>query len=354
MENEKDYTEIDLVEVFYVILDNARNIFVVTLCCVLIAAAYVYMQPKAAARYTSETLLRIKQMPNIMQTSKRNESLHSTLSEQSGGGMTDGLTDGLTDGQAMPVVDNAAVPYQSTSQTTNQNTSENWSTSKSESKSESIDRSISTAGYGTLNLNQRLLTYAEILKSKSLMAAVTEKLGSSGTVAATPVKDTEMMKVTFTSNDAEAAQTGNELLVQAFQDYIVQKEQMETRYVVNSQAADAQKFGENATAEVVITNHVNVEVVDPPTHPSASAAAGNKKRTLGVSALLGVLLGSGYAVMHYLMNRRITTRQDVEDYLGLPVLAVVPEEKSLAEAMARKNDRSFLKKIGGLLWKEQN
>lgn len=370
MENEKDYTEIDLVEVFYVILDNARNIFVVTLCCVLIAAAYVYMQPKAAASYTSETLLRIKQMPNIMQTSKRNESLHSTMSEQSGGGMTDGMTNGLTDGftngltdgQAMPIVDNTSVPYQSLSQTTNQNTSENWSTntsenwstSKSESKSASIDRSISTAGYGTLNLNQRLLTYAEILKSKSLMAAVTEKLGSSGTVAATPVKDTEMMKVTFTSNEAEAAQKGNELLVQAFQDYIAQKEQMETRYVVNSQAADAQKFGENATAEVVITNHVNVEVVDPPTHPSASAAAGNKKRTLGVSALLGVLLGSGYAVMHYLMNRRITTRQDIEDYLGLPVLAVVPEEKSLAEAMARQNDRSFLKKIGGLLWKEQN
>ncbi len=45
MENEKDYTEIDLVEVFHVIMDNARNIFVVTLCCVLIAAAYVFMQP---------------------------------------------------------------------------------------------------------------------------------------------------------------------------------------------------------------------------------------------------------------------------------------------------------------------
>ena len=99
---------------------------------------------------------------------------------------------------------------------------------------------------------------------------------------------------------------------------------------------------------------MNIEIVDPPTLPAASAAASNKKRTLAVSALLGILLGSGYAVMHYLMNRKITTRQDVEDYLGLPVLAVVPEEKSLAEAMARKNDQSVLQKIGGLLWKEQN
>ena len=84
------------------------------------------------------------------------------------------------------------------------------------------------------------------------------------------------------------------------------------------------------------------------------ATVGNPKRTLAVSVLLGILLGSGYAVMHYLMNRKITTRQDIEDYLGLPVLAVVPEEKSLAEAMARQNDEGVLQKIGGLLWKEQN
>ncbi len=343
MENEKDYTEIDLVEVFHVILDNARNIFVVTLCCVLIAAAYVFMQPKAAARYTSETLLRIKQMPSIMQTSKRNESLQSSMSELSGDGWQEGWA---TMGGPAPVMIAEAVPYSGSN--------ENKSTSKSESKSESIDRSISTAGYGTLNLNQRLLTYAEILKSKSIMATVSEELGSAGTVAATPVKDTEMLKVSFTSNDAENARKGNELLIQAFQNYIAQKEQVETRYVVNSQTADAQKFGENATAEVIITNHVNIEIVDPPTLPAASAAASNKKRTLAVSALLGILLGSGYAVMHYLMNRKITTRQDIEDYLGLPVLAVVPEGKSLAEAMARQNDESVLQKIGGLLWKEQN
>ena len=313
MENEKDYTEIDLVEVFHVILDNARNIFVVTLCCVLIAAAYVFMQPKASARYTSETLLRIKQMPSIMQTSTLQES---TSTSSGDGGFSPG-------------------PFSNNQKTDN------------------VNKSISTAGYGTLNLNQRLLTYAEILKSKSIMEAVTEELGVSGTVAATPVKDTEMMKVTFTANDAGTAQKGNELLIKQLREYVVQKEQSETRYI-NETPADPQSKGSNARAEVVITNYVNIEVVDPPTLPAASAAGRNKKRTLAVSALLGILLGSGYAVMHYLMNRKITTRQDVEDYLGLPVLAVVPEGKSLAEAMARQNDESVLQKIGGLLWKEQN
>lgn len=313
MENEKDYTEIDLVEVFYVILDNLRNIFVVTLCCVLIAAAYVFMQPKAAASYTSDALVRVRQMPGIIQTTRSSAS--NRTSSGDGGFLTPG-------------------PFSSSE------------------KSLSVDNSISSAGYGPLNLNQRLLTYAEILKSSTVMNAVNEELGTSGSVTVTPVKDTEMMKISFKTNDAETAQKGNELLIKVFQDYIAQKEQSKTRYVVTE--PDGQKSGDNSAAEVTITNHVNIEIVDPPTLPAASAAASNKKRTLAVSALLGILLGSGYAVMHYLMNRKITTRQDVEDYLGLPVLAVVPEEKSLAEAMTRKNDQSVLQKIGGLLWKEQN
>ena len=313
MENEKDYTEIDLVEVFYVILDNLRNIFVVTLCCVLIAAAYVFMQPKAAASYTSDALVRVRQMPGIIQTTR------SSASNRTSSG----------DGSFL-----APGPFSSSE------------------KSQSVDNSVSSAGYGPLSLNQRLLTYAEILKSSTVMNAVNEELGTNGTITVTPVKDTEMMKVSFKANDAETAQKGNELLIQAFQEYIAQEEQAQTRYVVTD--PDGKKPGESSVAEVTITHHVNIEIVDPPTLATASAAVSNKNRTLAVSALLGILLGSGYAVMHYLMNRKITTRQDVEDYLGLPVLAVVPEEKSLAEAMTRKNDQSVLQKIGGLLWKEQN
>lgn len=312
MENEKDYTEIDLVEVFHVILDNARNIFVVTLCCVLIAAAYTFMQPKAASSYTSESRLRIRQMPSIVQTTR------SSSSQRTNSGDGSFFAEG---------------PFSSSE------------------KSQSVDNSISASGNGTLNLNQRLLTYSEVLKSKSMAESVAQELGASGTVEAKPVKDTEIINISFTANSAENAQKGNELLIKAFQDYVTKNEQSQTRYVLNE--PDGQKPGENA-AEVVINNHVNVEVVDPPTRSAASAAVSNKKRTLAVSALLGILLGSGYAVMHYLMNRKITTRQDVEEYLGLPVLAVVPEEKSLAEALDRQNDKSVWQKIGGILWKEQN
>lgn len=310
MENqEKDYMEIDLAEVFYIIKENIRNIFVVTLCCVLIAAAYVFMQPKAAASYTSEALVRVRQMPGIIQA-------------------------------------------KNVSETTSSGEMNMFSQSPFSGSSIAESQTVYSAGYGALNLGQRLLTYVEILKSSTVLGLVNRELETTGSVNATPVKDTEMMKISFTANDAEKAQKGNELLIKTFQNYIAQKEQAETRYVVKEPGV--QKNGANSAAEVVITNYVNIEIVDPPTLPAATVASKNTKRTFAVSALVGILLGSGYAVVHALMNRKITTRQDVEDYLGLPVLALVPEKKSLSEILAQKNKVSIWRKIGGFLWKEEN
>lgn len=309
MENEKDYTEIDLVEVFYVIKDNARNIFVVTLCCVLIAAAYVFWQSRAAIGYESQALVRVQQMPVIIQAKGLQES---TSNDDMKSAFSATPLSGSMNGEA---------------------------------------QSVFSLGYAPLDLNQRFLTYAEILKSKAIMNVVNEELGINGLVKVAQIKDTEMMTISFMADSAEKAQKGNEILIKAFQNYIAQKEQTKTPYKVNN--LDTQKSGENAEI-VVIASPVNIEIVNPPTLPGSVATVGNPKRTLAISVLFGILFGSGYAVMHYLMNRKITTRQDIEDYLGLPVLAVVPEEKSLAEAMARQNDESVLQKIGGLLWKEQN
>lgn len=300
MENqsERDYTEINLLELLYVIRDNARNIFVVTLCCVLLAAAYVFMQPKSAT-YTSEALVRVRQMPNIL---KANQIMIDTVHDL----------------RAMGV--------------------EAYNT-------------ITPVGYGLLDMNQRFLTCRELLKSQALLAPVNTALGITGTVNATQVTGTEMMKILFSASDAAKAQEGNERLIKNFQEYVAKTEHTEIRYVLND-VAETQKAGDNSAVEAVVIGTVVVEIIDPPTFPTVAAATRNTKRTLAVSALLGILLGSGYAVMHYLMNRKITTRQDIEDYLSLPVLAVVPEEKSLAEAMARQNDESVWQKIGDILWKE--
>ena len=300
-QNEKDYMEIDLVEVFYNLKKNFRNIFVVTLCCVMIAAAYVFLQPKAAATYTSEALVRVRMMPIIM---RGNQSPVGTKSDLKAVG---------------------ADSYEF----------------------------ITPMGYGMLNLNQRFLTYGELLKSKAFLTPVNKSIEGTGTVSATHVKDTEMMKVSFTANTAEKARKGNELLIKNFQEYVSSKEHSEVRYVVSDETKSQNSRGEPAV-EAVVMERAEVEIIDPPTLSSMPAGAKNTKRILAVSALLGILLGSGYAVMHALMNRKITTRQDIEDYLGLPVLAVVPERNSLAEALANQPAGSAWQKIGGFLWKEQN
>lgn len=286
-QNEKDYIEIDLVEVFYILKKNLRNIFVVTLCCVLIAAAYVFLQSKAAVTYTSEALVRVRVMPSILSGA---QSLIGTKSNLGG----------------------AAVASLKT---------------------------VSPVGYGILNLNQRFLTYGELLKSKALLAPVNKIIEEDGTVSATPVKDTEMMRISFTATTAERAQKGNELLIKNFQEYISKKEHSEVRYVVSDETKSPNSNGEPAV-EAIVMERAEVETIDLPTLPSMPAGAKNAKRTLAVSVLLGILLSSGYAVMHALMNRKITTRQDVEDYLGIPVLAVVPEGNSLAKALANQGTGS--------------
>ncbi len=292
-QNEKDYMEIDLVEVFYILKKNLRNIFVVTICCVIVAAGWLFVK-RTAPVYASEACLQVKPVQQVFSGN------------------------GPRGGDAKSLMVNASYPL----------------------------------GDG-LSTDERMKTCAEMLKSKSVFRKVTDALGETGTVSAELIKNTRLLKVKFMAGSPEVAQKGNELLVREFQAFMADKDQFETRYITGSESAGSKTRGASPTVEAVVVSHNEVEIVDAPTLPTAPVAT-NGKRTLTISALLGLLIGSGYAIIHALMTRKIMTRQDVEDYLGFPVLAVVPEEKSLAEVMDRQNDEFVLQKIGGFLWKEQN
>ncbi len=112
----------------------------------------------------------------------------------------------------------------------------------------------------------------------------------------------------------------------------------------------AKKLEEAKVAEVMVPN--DVQVVDPPTLPEKPIKP-RKVLTVALSILLGILLGGGIAVGDAMLNRTITTEKDVEDYIGLSVLGVVPEEKALAEAIAKQDEgQSVWQKVRGLLWKK--
>lgn len=290
--NEKDYVEIDLGEVFHILVDNARNICIVTVCCVLMAGTYLMITPPTPPQpaeapwpvfYRSQTTLRVK------------------------------------------VVSNAA----------------------------------------NFNVAQKMATYAQMLSSGDFVQPVREKLEIThpvGSAGGSPVKDTELLTIYFDADTPETAQKGSKLLTQAFMDYIARKEQFETQYALNASTGEPSVLFQRVECEIVSSASLPSSPIPKPKpkedpknpKPKPTDPATTRNRTLAVSALLGVLLGSGYAVMHALMNRKITTEKDVEDYLGLPVLGVIPDEASLQEALERQGKRSIWQKIGNMLWKQQD
>ncbi|WP_148861372.1 chain length determinant protein EpsF [Marinobacter fonticola] len=70
----------------------------------------------------------------------------------------------------------------------------------------------------------------------------------------------------------------------------------------------------------------DIAVLNPAITPSLPSGP-NLKLNLVIAAALGVLLGIGLALMLELFNRRVRSRVDLEETLGLPVLAYLPHDR---------------------------
>lgn len=110
----------------------------------------------------------------------------------------------------------------------------------------------------------------------------------------------------------------------------------------------AKRLEEAKVAEVAVSTEV--QVVDNPTLPEKPVKP-KKALTLVLAFLLGLFGSSGFVIARELMNRTIKTSDDVETYLGLPVLAQVPSSESLDEAKEIEN-LSTWQKIWRAVWKK--
>lgn len=110
----------------------------------------------------------------------------------------------------------------------------------------------------------------------------------------------------------------------------------------------AKRLEEAKVAEVAVSTEV--QVVDDPTLPEKPIKP-KKALTLVLSFLLGLFGSSGFVIARELMNRTIKTSDDVETYLGLPVLAQVPSNESLNEAKEVEN-LSAWQKLWRAVWKK--
>lgn len=110
----------------------------------------------------------------------------------------------------------------------------------------------------------------------------------------------------------------------------------------------AKRLEEAKVAEVAVSTEV--QVVDTPTLPEKPVKP-KKALTLVLAFLLGLFGSSGFVIARELMNRTIKTSDDVETYLGLPVLGQVPSSESLKEAKEVEN-LSTWQKIWRAVWKK--
>ena len=111
----------------------------------------------------------------------------------------------------------------------------------------------------------------------------------------------------------------------------------------------AKRLEEAKVAEVMVANEV--QVVDTATLPEKPVKP-RKALTLILSLLLGLMAGCGYAIAYEMINRKIRTPEDVQNYLGLPVLGSVPDISSMNKALADRSKKpSIWEKIRRLLKK---
>lgn len=68
----------------------------------------------------------------------------------------------------------------------------------------------------------------------------------------------------------------------------------------------------------------NIEVVDRAKLSYVPSGPNIKKNTL-LATMVGFVLGCGYAVLRFLFDNRLRTKEETEKYLGIPVFCEIPE-----------------------------
>ena len=109
----------------------------------------------------------------------------------------------------------------------------------------------------------------------------------------------------------------------------------------------AKRLEEAKVAEAMVPTEV--QVVDEATLPEKPIKP-RKLLTLVLALFLGLFGGTGYTIARTLLNRKIRTAADVEQYLELPVLGVIPEAKSASGK--KEEEQGLLAGLRRKLWKK--
>ncbi len=154
-----------------------------------------------------------------------------------------------------------------------------------------------------ITLNQKLVvTYSEIAKSRDILKRVISKydLQESSEVLAkkisvSVVKDTELIKLDYVSNDPKLAEAvTNEL---------------------------AEEFIKKVGQVMRIRNVSVVERAIQPSHPLPK----KRSQILVMSVFIGIIFGMGGAFFVELLHKKVRKSSDMKKILGIQMLGMIPE-----------------------------
>lgn len=164
-----------------------------------------------------------------------------------------------------------------------------------------VNQETGTVDANALSANSKQVNnYMELIKGKNILNKVAEQLNIEdvkevqNAISVSNKSETEIIDIKATTDDP----TKSQQIVKATTD-IFFKEVKETLKIEN----------------MTVLNDPEVE--ETPVSPS-------KKMNTLIGALLGLLCSGGYVFLTYLLDKRLRTKQEAENFLGIPVLAEIP------------------------------
>jgi capsular polysaccharide biosynthesis protein len=163
--------------------------------------------------------------------------------------------------------------------------------------------------YNDLQINQRMVkTYAEIIKSRTVLEKVRTDLNLTeshtigqirDSITVSAVNDTEIILIQTEFNNPELAQ------------------------IVAKKVAEV--FMTEVDAYVDVNN---LKILDPASY-NENPVSPNLLLNTVIGFVLGGMISVGIVLLKEFLNRTIRTDKDIEKYLNVPILGIVPDYKKL-------------------------
>jgi capsular polysaccharide biosynthesis protein len=175
------------------------------------------------------------------------------------------------------------------------------------SKGASVSDIASSFDLGSINLSQKLVvTYGEIVKSRIVLEQVIDRLGLDlsynqllNIATSRQVGSTEILKISVINEDPEQAA----LIANTIADVFV-KEVMRILKVDNVETIDV---------AIPMYSPINIRTV----------------LNIAIATILGLMAGVFLSFLLEYMDQTIKTESDIEKFLGLPVIGMIPSHKHL-------------------------